>query len=140
MIEIATIAMRIALLMLATAAITVNARAAHTLWQGSHSMADQGKAQIFFIAASVAIGQIHYLVIGSPAMLLLALLLAAIGLGLSLALRHRANKLGLTDLDEMIDNPQLVMPMLELARVDPEAAAALAHRARRALALRKHGE
>lgn len=102
------------------------------LWAGSQSLRHRGSGHIALVALSAILAQPYYLdAVDAPVVLLLALLLASMGFGLAIQTSIQSRLTGLDKrLDDMIDRPDLSLPLVELAELDEAAAKALAQEAR----------
>ncbi len=131
MIATAIVALRVVLLLLAAWCLKRTGSSLLALWRGSQSLAEVGRAvQAFF-------GQIFYLIWSQPPVLMLALTCSSIGLGLAVWTSKRAEAKGLKLLDAMIDRPDLMLPMIELAALSEIQAQELARQARQMIADRR---
>lgn len=134
MIAWTVIALRVLLLLLAAWCLKRTGSSLLTLWRGSQSLAEVGRAVQTFFALAVLVGQIFFLMWDQPPVLLLALTCSSIGLSLAIWTSKRAEAKGLHHLDAMIDRPDLALPLVELARFSEVEAQALAQQALRSIA------
>lgn len=140
MTDASIIALRALLLLLAPYCAYLTWRGAKALWNGQLTITQHNQAQVFCYSFAVMIGQIFFLFFPEPAVLLLALLLTATSLGLAITLRHRTSRKGFTDVQAVVDRPDLTLPMVQLAELDEAEAESLASQARQRIAERRMGK
>jgi hypothetical protein len=137
MIETVILLARGMLLLLAPACLFLTWRGFRAFADGQMTITQHSQAQVFFYALGVLIAQPVYLFFPGSPVLLLALLLTALSLSLAIGLRWRMMRKGLTETQQIVDRPDLTLPMVELAELDEGAAQALAQEARHRIAERR---
>lgn len=128
------------LLILAPLCVAMTWRGFKAFAAGQMTITEHSQAQVFCYALAVLIAQPVYMFFPGSPVLLLALLLTATSLGLAIWLRGRMLRLGLRETQDIVNRPDLALPMVQLAELDPDAAKELAQQARHLIAERKMGK